>query len=245
MTLSAFANGSSATTPRQRVAPILYGGCDRLKDFPLMGRASSRMAWNGDFPTSLGGTSVAIDGKAAYLWFVNSTQINLQAPDDAANGTVPVVVTTGGGTSTSTVTLAQFAPSFSLLNSKYAATIVATPGSPGNSGAGYDIIGPVGAFSYPTRPVKAGETVQLYGVGFGPTNPTVPAGQAFSSAAASVTTPLVTIGGVLATVDFAGIVEAGLFQFNVVVPNAGSGDQILQATIGGVTTANNVFLTLQ
>jgi uncharacterized protein (TIGR03437 family) len=41
------------------------------------------------------------------------------------------------------------------------------------------------------------------------------------------------------------IVAAGLFQFNVIVPSAGSGDQPLQATVGGVTTPNNVFITLQ
>jgi uncharacterized protein (TIGR03437 family) len=40
--------------------------------------------------------------------------------------------------------------------------------------------------------------------------------------------PQITIGGVPATVAFAGIVEAGLYQFNVVIPNAGSGDQILR-----------------
>jgi uncharacterized protein (TIGR03437 family) len=55
----------------------------------------------------------------------------------------------------------------------------------------------------------------------------------------------VTIGGVTAKVTFAGIVEAGLYQFNVVVPSAGSGDKALLATIGGVTTPANVLITLQ
>ena len=32
--------------------------------------ASGTTIWNGDFPTSLGGTSVTINGKAAYLWYV-------------------------------------------------------------------------------------------------------------------------------------------------------------------------------
>jgi uncharacterized protein (TIGR03437 family) len=48
-----------------------------------------------------------------------------------------------------------------------------------------------------------------------------------------------------ATVAFAGIVGAGLYQLNVVVPNAGSGDKLLRATAGGVATPDNVFLTLQ
>jgi uncharacterized protein (TIGR03437 family) len=207
--------------------------------------AGAPAVWNGNFPTSLGGTSVTINSKPAYLWFVSPTQINLQAPDDSTSGVVNVTVTTYGGSASSTVTLSQYAPSFNLIGGKYAAAIVPTSNSPGNSGAGYDIIGPTGAFSFPTRPVKAGETLLLYGVGFGPTNPAVSAGKVFSGAASSVTPPRITVGGVAATVTFAGLVQAGLFQFNVVVPNAGSGDQALQATVGGTTTPNNVFITLQ
>ncbi len=201
-------------------------------------------SWNGNFPTSLGGVSVTIDSKPAYLWYVSPTQINLQVPDDTATGPVSVVVKTLGGTASSTVTLAPYAPSFSLFSGKYPAAIVGTSG-PGNSGAGYDYIGPVAAFSFPSRPVAAGETVLLFGVGFGPTNPTVPAGQVFSGAAPCVTLPQITIGGITATVAFAGIIEAGLYQFNVVVPNAGSGDQLLQASIGGQTTPAGIYITLQ
>jgi hypothetical protein len=59
--------------------------------------AGATARWNGDFPISLGGTSVTINSKSAYLWFVSPTQINLQAPDDSATGTVIVTVTTPGG----------------------------------------------------------------------------------------------------------------------------------------------------
>ena len=62
--------------------------------------------------------------------------------------------------------------------------------------------------------MKAGETVVLYGVGFGPTNPPVPAGKLVSGAAPSPVFPSVTIGGVPATVKFSGIVEAGTFSTN-------------------------------
>jgi uncharacterized protein (TIGR03437 family) len=200
--------------------------------------------WNGNFPTQLGSVSVTINNKPAYPWYVSPTQLNVQAPDDSATGNVPVVVTTPFGTASSTVTLGPYAPSFSLFSGKYPAAIVGTSG-PGNSGAGYDYIGPAGAFSFPSRPVAAGETLILFGVGFGPTNPTVKAGQAFSGAAPCVTLPQITIGGVTATVAFAGIVEAGLYQFNVVVPNAGSGDQLLQASIGGEITPVGIYVTLQ
>lgn len=44
------------------------------------------LTWNGDFPTSLGGASVTIDNKPAFLWFVSPGQINLQAPDSRTTG---------------------------------------------------------------------------------------------------------------------------------------------------------------
>jgi len=176
---------------------------------------------------------------------VSPTQINLQVPDDANIGPVTVTVTTPGGSGSATVNLGSYGPSFSLLNAKYPAAIVGTPGAPGTTGGGYDIIGPIGALPYPSRPVKAGETVVLFGVGFGPTTSPAPAGQLISGAAPCITLPQVTIGGVSATVSFAGIVEAGLYQLNVIVPNVGSGDQVLKATAGGVSTQSSVFITLQ
>jgi uncharacterized protein (TIGR03437 family) len=206
---------------------------------------SSTATWNADFPTSLGGASVTIDSIPAYLWLVSPTQINLQAPADTKTGTVAVAVTTASGTATSTVTLAAAGPSFSMLNGKYPAAVVYTPGAAGNTGGGYDLIGPAGAFSFTTRPVKAGEVLVLYGVGFGATNPPVTPGQAFSGIANSVTLPVVKIGGVTAQVNFGGIVQAGLFQFNVLVPSAGTGDQLLTATVNGASTPANVYITLQ
>ncbi len=77
--------------------------------------ASGTAVWAGDFPTTLGGTSVTINGRPAYLSFVSPAQINLQAPDDMATGAVPVVVTTGAGAATSLVTLSPYAPAFELL----------------------------------------------------------------------------------------------------------------------------------
>jgi uncharacterized protein (TIGR03437 family) len=207
--------------------------------------AAGTTVWNGDFPTVLGQVAVTIDSKPAYLWYVSPSQINCQVPDDSNTGTVTVAVITPGGGATQSVSMTQYSPSLSLLSSMYPVAIVYTPGSPGNSGNGYDIIGPSGAFSFPTRPAVAGETVVLYGVGFGPTSPTVPAGQAYSGAAYAVTVPNISIGDIPATVTFAGIVQAGLYQFNVVVPDAGSGDAILFVTVNGFSAQSKLYLTLK
>jgi uncharacterized protein (TIGR03437 family) len=86
---------------------------------------------------------------------------------------------------TSTVTLALVAPSFNVLDAKHVAGItLRSNGSGAHGGGAYDIIGPTGSsLGYPTGAAKAGETVELFGVGFGPTNPAVPAGALFAGAA--------------------------------------------------------------
>src|SRR6266542_178479 len=82
-----------------------------------------------------------------------------------------------------------------------------------------------------SRPAQPGETLMLFGTGFGPATPEVPAGQIVSGAApiADPTLLHVYIGGVLANVQFAGIVAAGEYQFNVVIPDLSDGDQLIVA----------------
>ena len=147
--------------------------------------ASGTTVWNGDFPTSLGGTSVRINGKAAFLSLASPGQINLQAPDDTATGPVSVVVTTSAGSASVVVMLSRFSPSFLVLNATHVAAIVLRPDHSGSylNGA-YDILGPTGnCFGYYTVAAQAGDIVELFGVGFGPTMQVVPAGKAFSGAA--------------------------------------------------------------
>ncbi len=208
--------------------------------------ATGTYTWAGDFPTSLGGVSVTVNDKPAYLWSVSPTQINLQAPDDASVGAVKVVVTSPTGTATSTVTLAPVSPSFSLLSAKYPAGVILTPNGSGAYGGGtYDLMGPTGAFSFGTRPVKTGEILSLYGVGFGATNPPVPAGAAFSGNAPSVVTPVVTVGGTPATVLYSGLIGAGLFQITFIVPKTASGDQLVLAKVGAAPTQSGIYVTVK
>jgi uncharacterized protein (TIGR03437 family) len=209
--------------------------------------ASGIAVWNGDFPTSLGGVSVTVNGKAAYLLYVSPGQINLQAPDDTASGSVNVVVTNENGSITSTVTLAQTSPSFSVFgDGQHLAAVILTPDGSGSYGGGlYDLAGPSGAFDFKTRPVKPGEYLELFGVGFGPTDPPVPAGQVLDKAAPMVNPVVITIGGVPADVSFAGVIETGLYQFNVTVPNVGSGDQVVQASVAGLLTQTGLVIAVQ
>jgi uncharacterized protein (TIGR03437 family) len=210
--------------------------------------ASSPLTWTGNFPTSLGGTSVTIDGKLAYLSYVSPGQINLQAPDDAATGSVPVVVTSPSGMAISTVTLAPFGPSFLLLDSKHAAGIIPRSNGSGAYGAGtYDILGPNGySLGYQTVAAKAGDIVELFAVGLGPTSPAVPAGQVFSGAAPTTNPVSLVINGANVIPSFAGLSGAGLYQINLTVPvGLGTGDVPLVAAVGGVQTPPDVVIPLQ
>jgi uncharacterized protein (TIGR03437 family) len=206
--------------------------------------------WNGDYPTTLGGTSVTIDTKPAYLSYAGSTQINLQAPDDTARGQVNVVVTTANGSSSAAVTLADQSPAFSLLgDGKHVAAIILRLDGSGAYGSGsYDILGPTGtSLGYKTVAAKAGDVVELYGIGFGPTNPAVPSGQAYTGPPGVATDSItITINGTPVTPSFAGVVSPGLFQFNLTLPGGlGSGDQPLLASVNGMSTQNGVAFALQ
>ena len=204
--------------------------------------------WTGNFPTSLGGTSVSVDGRPAYLYYASPGQINLQAPSDSATGSVNVVVTTGSGSATATVTLAAYAPSWSLLDIKHVAGIILRSDGSGAYGGGtYDIIGPTGtSLGYKTVAAKAGDTVALFGVGFGPTTPAVLAGQALTGTA-PVTNPVsLLLNNAPVTPSFAGLSSAGLYQVNLVIPaGLGTGDVPLIATAGGVPTPSTVVISLQ
>jgi uncharacterized protein (TIGR03437 family) len=210
--------------------------------------AAASATWTGNFPTSVGGTSVTINGKSAYLWYVSPGQINLQAPDDTTTGTVPVVVMTANGSAPSTVTLAQFAPSFLLLDTEHVTGIIVRSDGTGAYGGGtYDIVGPTGSsLGYPTVAAKAGDSLLLFGVGFGPTTPVVSAGQAFTGAASTNKTVNVLINNVSVIPSFAGLSGAGLYQINLMLPaGLGTGDVTLAASVNGVPTQSNVVISVQ
>jgi uncharacterized protein (TIGR03437 family) len=57
--------------------------------------------------------------------------------------------------------------------------------------------------------------------------------------------PVIKIGGVTASVLFAGLVGPGEFQFNVVIPvSLTNGDQSIVATYGGVSTQAGALIAI-
>jgi uncharacterized protein (TIGR03437 family) len=193
---------------------------------------------NGALPTSLDGVSVTINGIPAYIDYVSPTQINVLAPDDGTVGPVQVQVTSGGQQSNSfTAQKAQFAPAFFLIGSgPYAAA----------QHADSTLVGSVNVLpGVTTRPASPGEVIQIYATGFGPTNPPLPTAQLVTTSSALANQVQVTVGGVAADLQYAGLVESGLYQLNVTVPQLPNGDAALSATIGGISTQAGVMITVQ
>lgn len=186
---------------------------------------------NGKLPANLDGTIVTVNGKPATVEFISPGQVNIQPPDDTAVGPVPVVVSTtaGGASATFMATYAKFAPGLFPATAPY---VVAQHAD--------------NSYVSTASPAKPGEVIILWGTGFGPANPAVPSGQVFTGANPLANTVTATIGGQPASVQFSGVVGAGLVQINVQVPaSINNGDAPLVLSVGGVSTqSTNNMITI-
>jgi uncharacterized protein (TIGR03437 family) len=93
-----------------------------------------------------------------------------------------------------------------------------------------------------------GDEIVLYGIGFGPVAPNIPAGQLVEQANTLTSSFQMSIGGVPVTnPPYYGLAPdfTGLYQFNVVVPaNTGSGAVPLTFTVGGGAGTQTLFLAV-
>ena len=198
------------------------------------GLAASSRSWastdlvGGSLPTVIDGVSVSVNGVPAEISFVGPSQVDFLIPATAAVGAAQIQVISNEQVSApATVNLTLTAPAFFwLTGNKY---IVSTH-------ANGTVTGPATLIPGATTPVKAGETIALYGTGFTVNTPGVGA----------AALPSVTIGGVTSTVTFAGQIDAGITQINVLVPaTVPSGDAAVVATMGGQQSQANAFISIQ
>lgn len=204
--------------------------------------AGTTRTWNGnDFtggsglPTTLDGVSVKVNGVAAAVYYVSPTQLDIQAPSPLS-GPVNVQVTYNGATSPSfqvnTVANAPTLFSYAVGGTTFPAALYA------NSTV---IVGDPALAGNAVAKAHVGDYIALYvnGVGSSPAGTIVNTAIAFSGPVSA------TVGGVTAVVAYAGLVAAGEFQVNILVPSLPPGLYPVVLTAAGQSSQSGVMIPVQ
>jgi uncharacterized protein (TIGR03437 family) len=196
-------------------------------------------------PTTLGGTSVMIGDQASFIDYVSPTQINAQVPSGLSLGAQNLSVTTASGSSAfypirlSATQPGLLAPaSFLIGGTQYVLAV---------SAQGIYILPPGSLLTVPTSRARPGDTIVLFGTGFGPVTPIIQPGQVAGQTNALATNFNILIGGTVATTTYAGLApgSVGLYQFNVVVPNVPSNDRVPVAfNLGGTPGTQSLYIAI-
>jgi len=214
--------------------------------------ASDTRGWtSADFagdnaPTSLDGTSVTIGGQSAFVDYISPTQVDVQLPSNVATGSQPVIVTAGGVQSSPagvTVNAAEpglLAPSsFDIGGKQYVVALFLD---------GAYVLPPGSIAGVTSRRAQPGDTITLYGVGFGPVIPNIAAGQIVQEDNALALPFQLSFGPAQAAVAYDGLAPdaVGLYQFNVTVPNVAGSDTVpVTFTLGGVAGTQTLYISIQ
>ncbi len=174
-------------------------------------------------PTSLDGVGVTISGVRAFVSYISPGQVNALVPSTVVPGTAQVTVTNAGQTTAPrTVTVNASQPAMLSLPPDF------DPGGAYVAALFPDFttyVLPPFHSNVPVRRPKAGDTIILFGTGFGPVVPDVPVGSIANQPASLIASFQITFSRaappVPGKVTYAGLVPGtvGLYQFNVVLPD--------------------------
>ena len=241
------ANDGGAVDAAGFTQPLLRGSWASVFGTRL---ATAARPWTGsDFsgnamPVSLDGTQVQIDGVPAPVWYISPFQVNFQVPEGITLGAgVLQVFAPAGPSQPISVTIDESQPAFFFLalggrnwvRAQHAdSSLIGTP----------DLMpGPP-----PATPARPGETIVLWGSGFGQTSPPMIPGllQAAPAPLADPNGVTVTIGGENAPVQYAGMTIAGVYQINVTVPaDLLDGTYSVSASAGGRLSETTTVLPVK
>jgi uncharacterized protein (TIGR03437 family) len=202
--------------------------------FSIYGTNLSSTTVGGSLPlqTTLGGVSVsvAVNGTTTnpLLYYVSSGQINAVLPSATPVGTGTITVTNSAGTSPA-FPIQVVESAFGLLTTNYGSGPAQGYDASINASNQYIFFGS-------SEAANPGDVLELWGSGLGP----VPGDATYVTV---TPTAQVYIGGILATVQYAGRSGfTGLDQINVVVPSGVSGCYVSVAVVTGSYVSN--FATL-
>jgi len=213
--------------------------------------AADSLDWGNAFngttaPTSLAGTKVTIGGQAAFIAYAGPGQVNALVPSNVGTGQQQLTVTTAVGTSNS----------LAVTVNPTAAGLLA-PGYLNIGGGQYvgalfpdyqTLVAPPGAISgFASRRARPGDVLIIFGIGFGPVTPNIPAGQVVPGNS-NLTLPFqIFFGSTQATLQYSGLAPSlvGVYQFNVVVPNIAASDAVpVTFSLGGVNGAQTLYTSV-
>ena len=208
--------------------------------------STSARLWGGsDFsgtnlPTRVDDASVTIGGKAALCVGKREPVERTRAGGRTRSPTTLVVIRAGISGTPVPVEIQRIAPAlfmFDAGNRKYVAAnhVNGTP------------VGDPGLYPGVTTPARPGEVVTICGArGSGRTDPDIPAGQIVTAAGRLVAVPVIIVAGATADVQFAGLTIAGVYQFNVHIPDGiPDGDAPVIVQVEGTTTQSNAYITVK
>jgi len=187
----------------------------------------------------------------AYIEYISPTQVNMMIPEALFvwNGVSQIPIggpviqftayTAQGDSNAFLTPIQSVAPAFFTVAGSY----VAARHSDGV------LVGKTGLIpGVASRPASPGEIIALYGTGFGPTSPQLPDNLLVTTPAPLTNCPVIEAvmaycpvsvtfaqsdgtSGVSAEEEYAGLVESGLYQINVTVPNLPDGDTPIVAMV--------------
>ena len=220
---------------------------------PRLSAATNPGQWtSADFsgsnaPTTLDGISVSINGKPAYVWYLSTGQLNVQAPEDTATGNVSITVTNCKATSAPfTFARKALAPGF-LAPTNYVANGTQYMVATFNSDGAYVLNTATGAsFGLNSRPAKPGDLIIAYGIGFGDVTPTIQPGLIVGAANILVNPVTISFGSTNASIAYQGLAGGfvGLYEFYFTVPNVANGDYQINVTQNGTAIPQKMSLTV-
>ncbi len=185
-------------------------------------------------PTILDEVTVTFGGIPAAVYYVSPTQLDVQVPT-GISGTVPVVVSVAGTTSsTFNATVVAQSPSLFVYSASGALYAAATH-------LNGTLIGDPAAEQGATK-AAPGETIVLYVNGL----TSSPSGAIISTPVLYGGNVTVTVGAETAIPSFAGLVSAGEFQLNVQLPSdLAAGNYLINVTAAAVVSPGGVVLSVQ
>lgn len=196
--------------------------------------------------TTIGTTQVTVNGTPAPLFYASYGQINFQVPVNISPGIAQVQVTRDGQQSNIvSLSVASRAPRLLQIGVGSYGAILNTD---------YSIPMPTGSFpGVNTHPAHIGDTLTVYAIGLGVTNPSVATGATAPSSPlpALVSTPTVYFGDFVSTAAtplYAGLSpgSVGLYQVNVTIPDGvPSGNIDVRITFPDGTYSNPVQIAVQ